>query len=85
MLRPSRARLVVVVFAIALAIVQYIDRVAISQAAPAISQDLSLSKEQMGWVFGAFTERRHECLGFTYVRCGIMLRTHARKHTPRGA
>jgi MFS family permease len=53
--RPSRTRYWVVVFAIALAIVQYIDRVAISQAAPMISVDLSLSKEQMGWVFGAFT------------------------------
>ena len=53
--RPSRARLIVVIFAIALAVIQYIDRVAISQAAPAISKDLALSKEQMGWVFGAFT------------------------------
>jgi MFS family permease len=54
-LKPSRTRLLVVAFAIALAIVQYIDRVAISQAAPAISKDLALSKEQMGFVFGAFT------------------------------
>lgn len=55
LLRPTRARLVVVVFAITLAIIQYIDRVTISQAAPAITHDLQLSKEQMGWVFGAFT------------------------------
>jgi MFS family permease len=53
--RPTRTRVGVVAFAIALAVVQYIDRVAISQAAPAMSHDLSLTKEQMGWVFGAFT------------------------------
>jgi ACS family glucarate transporter-like MFS transporter len=51
----SRARYGVVLFAIALAIIQYVDRVCISQAAPVISADLRLSKEQMGWVFGAFT------------------------------
>ena len=55
MRRESRTRFGVVAFAIALAIVQYIDRVCISQAAPVISADLRLTKEQMGWVFGAFT------------------------------
>jgi MFS transporter, ACS family, glucarate transporter len=54
-LRPSCTRYWVIVFAIALAIIQYIDRVCISQAAPFISGDLGLSKEQMGWVFSAFT------------------------------
>ena len=54
-LRPTRARYWVIVFAVALAIIQYIDRVCISQAAPLISRDLSLNKEQMGWVFSAFT------------------------------
>jgi MFS family permease len=53
--RPTRARYWVIVFAITLAIIQYIDRVCISQAAPAVSAALSLSKEQMGWVFSAFT------------------------------
>lgn len=53
--RPSRARFWVVGFAITLAVIQYIDRVCISQAAPAISGELRLSKEQMGWVFSAFT------------------------------
>ncbi|MEN9661860.1 MAG: hypothetical protein RL324_809 [Verrucomicrobiota bacterium] len=52
---PTRARYWVVVFAVTLAIVQYIDRVAISQAAPSISKELSLSKEQMSWIFSAFT------------------------------
>ena len=45
----------VVVFAVTLAIIQYIGRVRISQAAPAISEDLRLSKNQMEWVFSAFT------------------------------
>src|SRR5882762_3651818 len=53
--QSTRARYWVIVFAITLAVVQYIDRVCISQAAPAISSELHLSKEQMGWVFGAFT------------------------------
>src|SRR4051812_2082013 len=52
---PTQARYWVVVFAVTLAIIQYIDRVAISQAAPLISADLSLSPQQMGWVFSAFT------------------------------
>jgi sugar phosphate permease len=45
----------VIVFAVALAIIQYIDKVCISQAAPYIQRDLHLSDDQMGWVFGAFT------------------------------
>jgi ACS family glucarate transporter-like MFS transporter len=45
----------VIVFAVALAIIQYIDKVCISQAAPFIQKDLHLSDDQMGWVFGAFT------------------------------
>src|SRR5262245_47099396 len=53
--RPTRARNWVVFFAVALAIITYIDRVIISQAAPVMSQDLELSKVQMGWAFFAFT------------------------------
>ncbi|HKB57385.1 MAG TPA: MFS transporter [Lacunisphaera sp.] len=52
---PTRARHWVVVFAVTLAVIQYIDRVCIAKAAPLISRDLALSKEQMGWVFSAFT------------------------------
>lgn len=52
---PTRARYWVVVFAVVLAIIQYVDKVCISQAAPFIQADLHLSKKQMGWVFGAFT------------------------------
>jgi ACS family glucarate transporter-like MFS transporter len=54
-LRPTNARYVAVAFAMLLAIVQYLDRVCISQAGPAISRDLGLSNVQMGWVFSVFT------------------------------
>lgn len=53
-LKPSHARYYVLVFAVTLAILSYIDRVAISKAAPYISHDTGLSKQQMGAVFGAF-------------------------------
>ena len=51
---PSRARHVVTAFAIALAVVTYVDRVAISVAVPFISADLGLSKTQMAWALAAF-------------------------------
>jgi MFS family permease len=54
-MRPTNTRRIVVVFAITLAVLQYIDRVAISQAAPLVMKDLALTKEQMSWVFSAFT------------------------------
>ena len=47
--QPSKARYWVVVFAVTLAILSYIDRVAISQAAPLISKDFNLDKQQMGF------------------------------------
>ncbi len=53
-MRASRARYSVVVLAIGLAVLSYVQRVAISQAAGPISRDLNLSKQQMGLVFGAF-------------------------------
>jgi len=52
--QPSRVRYKVVGFAVALAVVTYIDRVSISQAAPTISDELGLTKIQMGWAFSAF-------------------------------
>ncbi len=52
--RPSRARYGVVGFALTLAVIAYVQRVAISQAAPSITTDLQLTKVQMGWVFSAF-------------------------------
>jgi ACS family glucarate transporter-like MFS transporter len=53
-MKPTRQRYWVIFFAITLAILSYIDRVAISQAAKPISDELHLSKSQMGLVFGAF-------------------------------
>jgi len=52
---PTRARRVVLGFAITLAIITYVDRVCISQTAPDIRRELGLSEKQMGWVFSAFT------------------------------
>jgi MFS family permease len=52
--RPTHVRYWVVVFAVALAIVTYIDRVCISFAAPTIRADLHLSQVQMGYAFSAF-------------------------------
>jgi ACS family glucarate transporter-like MFS transporter len=53
--KASRVRYWVIVFAVALAVITYVDRVCISLAAPFISKDLNLSKLQMGKVFAAFT------------------------------
>jgi ACS family glucarate transporter-like MFS transporter len=53
--KPTRARHWVIVFAVTLAIITYIDRVCISQAAGDIQRDLGFTKEQMSWVFSAFT------------------------------
>jgi MFS family permease len=50
----SRARHTTVVFAMVLAIITYIDRVCISQAAPLITTDLGLTKVQMAWAFSVF-------------------------------
>jgi ACS family glucarate transporter-like MFS transporter len=52
--KPTHTRHWVIVFAVTLAILSYIDRVCISQAAPVISRDLGLSKVQMGSIFSAF-------------------------------
>ncbi len=52
---PTHARYWVIVFAVTLAVIQYVDRVCISQAAPFITTDLGLTATQMGWVFSAFT------------------------------
>jgi MFS family permease len=54
-MQPSRARYLVVVFAVTLAVVQYIDRVCISQAAPLITAEFHFGPVQMGYVFAAFT------------------------------
>jgi len=51
---PTRTRHWLVFFAAALGVVTYVDRVAISQAAPAIGKDLGLKSVEMGYVFSAF-------------------------------
>ena len=52
--RPTRVRYGVIAFAITLAVLSYIDRVCISQAAPDIARDLHFSDVDMGKIFGAF-------------------------------
>jgi len=52
--KATRARYWVIVFAVTLSILAYIDRVSISMAAPSMMRDLGLSKVQMGLVFSAF-------------------------------
>src|SRR5215218_8050780 len=51
---PTGARHVVTAFAVALAVITYIDRVAISVSVPFIRQDLNLTSVQMGWALSAF-------------------------------
>jgi ACS family glucarate transporter-like MFS transporter len=51
---PTNARHVVTAFAVTLAVITYVDRVAIAVAAPFITQDLGLSRTQMGWALFAF-------------------------------
>ncbi len=51
---PTRARYVTVAFCVVLALITYIDRVAISQAAPFITKDLGLTRIQMGWALAVF-------------------------------
>lgn len=53
-MKASRARYTVVGFALTLAVIAYVQRVAISQAAGPISEELNLSKVEMGMIFGAF-------------------------------
>ena len=53
-MKATRVRYTVVLLAIGLAVLSYIQRVAISQAAGPISSDLHIPKAQMGLIFGAF-------------------------------
>src|ERR1700674_2649876 len=62
-MKPSRARYGVVALAIGLAVLSYIQRVAISQAAGPIARDLHLQKAQLAVVFGAF--------GLSYALFGL--------------
>jgi ACS family glucarate transporter-like MFS transporter len=51
---PTHVRYWVIVFAMTLAVITYIDRVAMSFAARDVSRDLGLTQVQMGLVFSAF-------------------------------
>jgi MFS family permease len=51
---PTRTRYKVIGFAIVLAVIQYIDRVAISQAKGDVAKDLNFTDAQMGAIFAAF-------------------------------
>ena len=51
---PTKARHIVTAFAVALAVITYIDRVAISVSIPFITKDLGLTSIQMGWALAAF-------------------------------
>jgi MFS transporter, ACS family, glucarate transporter len=53
--RATHVRYWVIVFAVTLAVVTYIDRVCISFAAPAMSAELGLTKKQLSWTFAAFS------------------------------
>ena len=50
----TRVRYWVIVFAVALAVITFIDRVCMSFAAPFVSKDLGLNSVQMGYTFSAF-------------------------------
>jgi len=52
---PTRARYRVLLFLGSLTFILYLDRVCIGKAEISIRRDLDISKEQMGYVFGAFT------------------------------
>lgn len=52
--KPSRTRYWVVAFAVSLAVIQYVDRVCISQSKRDIQHDLKLDDPTMSWVMGAF-------------------------------
>lgn len=53
-MKPSRTRYSVVSLAFGLAVLSYVQRVAISEAAGPITRDLHLNKQEMGLIFGAF-------------------------------
>src|SRR5579864_2875000 len=52
--RPTHVRYWVIVFAVTLAVITYLDRVCMSFAATDVQHDLSLSDQQMGFIFSAF-------------------------------
>src|SRR5262245_64425409 len=55
MQQATRGRFTLLRLTLALSIITYLDRVAISSAALVIRGDLQLTAVEMGWVFSAFT------------------------------
>jgi sugar phosphate permease len=53
--RPTRARFRVLFYLCLLSLILYLDRVCISQAGPAIRDELGLSEQELGYVFASFT------------------------------
>jgi MFS transporter, ACS family, glucarate transporter len=51
---PTRARHIVTLFAVSLAVITYVDRIAIAVATQAISLDLGLTRTQMAWALAVF-------------------------------
>ena len=51
---PTNARRTTTIFAVLLAVVMYIDRITLSQAAPLIRKDLNLTTTEMAWAFSMF-------------------------------
>jgi MFS family permease len=52
--QPTHARHWVIVFAVSLAVITYLDRACLSWASTDVQRDLSLSTEQMGFIFSSF-------------------------------
>src|SRR5512144_158993 len=52
--KPTHARYWVVVFALSLAVLSYIDRVALSKAAPRVQQALGIDEQSWGFVVAMF-------------------------------
>jgi ACS family glucarate transporter-like MFS transporter len=52
--KPTRTRYGVILFAVSLSVLAYIDRACISMAAPFMRKDLNLGVVEMGYVFSAF-------------------------------
>jgi MFS transporter, ACS family, glucarate transporter len=74
---PTRTRNIVVLYAMALSGITFLDRAAIGQAAPLISRDLGLTPVEMGYVFAAF--------GLAYALFEIPAGTYCDRKGPRKA
>jgi sugar phosphate permease len=64
---PTHARRSVLGLVFALAVITYLDRLCISAAMPSMADEFSLSPDQKGWVFSAFTIAYSE----SSARCGV--------------